>query len=246
MDQITEIKQKIDIIDLIQGYVPLKKSGRNYKGLCPFHSEKTPSFMVSQELQIFKCFGCGESGDIFKFVEKVEGVDFPQALERLAEKAGIKLEKTSYDPNSDKRKSVYELNNIANKLYQYILLKHPAGKKALDYVKNKRKITDEVIAKFGLGYAPDKWDTLYNALTKKGFKIQDIVNAGLIVPRTSGGGFYDKFRGRVMIPLTELDGKVAGFTGRDVVNKDPKYLNSPETPVFHKSSFLFALDKAKV
>ena len=246
MDQINEIKQKLDIVDVINPYVSLTKSGKNYKGVCPFHSENTPSFMVSQDLQLFKCFGCGEGGDIFKFIQKIEGVDFHQSLEILAEKAGVTLEKSSYDKEADNRKVLLEINHLAALFFQFILLKHPLGKPALEYVKKKRKMDDETIRNFGVGYALDSWDTLYRALSKKGDTAKDIVDAGLAVARSNGSGHIDKFRDRIMFPLVDINGKVVGFTGRTISNKEPKYLNTSSTPIFNKSTFLFCMDKAKV
>ncbi len=246
MDNISEIKQKIDIVDLVGSYVQLKKTGRSYKGLCPFHSEGTPSFMVSQELQIYKCFGCGESGDIFKFVEKVEGVDFSSALEQLAQKAGVKLDRAEIDPQAQKKKRLYYINQLTAKFYHYILTQRPEGKVALDYLKEKRKLSDKTIEDFMLGYAPDNWDSLLKFLAKQKVEVPEMLEAGVITARTSGGGYIDKFRGRVMFPFTGIDTKIIGFNGRTVFDRDPKYLNTAETPVFHKGSFLFNLDKARL
>jgi len=246
MDPIDEIKQKLDIVDLVGGYVEIKKAGKNYKGLCPFHSEKTPSMMVSPELQIYKCFGCGEGGDIFNFHQKVEGLDFVQSLEQLAEKTDVKLPKRSIDPERSKKKIIFELNELSAKYYQYLLTEHKVGKKALKYLKDDRGLTDETIEAFNLGYAPDSWDSLYKFLNGKKYKNEDLLAAGLIVKKRSGDGFIDKFRKRIIFPLIGVDGKVVGFTGRALGEGTPKYLNSPETLVFHKSSYLYGLDKSKV
>jgi DNA primase len=246
MDQVSQIKQKLDVVDVISSYISLKKAGRNYRGVCPFHSEKTPSFMVSPELQIFKCFGCGAAGDIFNFVEQIEGVDFPTALEQLAERAGIKLEKHDYDPEAALKKQIYFINELSAKFYHYILLNHPAGKIGLDYLVKQRKLTKETIKEFEIGCAPDNWDSLYKFLLKKGIKTEDMLQAGVIVNKQSGGGFIDKFRGRVMFPLKAVDGKILGFTARTLFNREPKYLNTAETSVFHKTFFLFGLDKNKL
>lgn len=246
-DNVTQIKQKLDIVDVINSYVGLKKSGRNYKALCPFHSEKTPSFMVSQELQIYKCFGCGVAGDIFNFVEAMEGVDFPRALEILADRAGVKLVKSeAYDAQSKIKKQIYEINELATKFYQYVLLKQKAGKKALNYLKKERKLTEETIKEFRLGYAPNSWDTLYKFLSAKKIKPEDMLMAGVIVKKSSGSGYVDKFRGRIVFPLTGIDSRVVGFTGRTIFDREPKYLNTSDTSVFHKSFFLFGLDKSRV
>jgi DNA primase len=247
MDSISQIKQNLDIVDVINSYVPIKKSGKNYKGCCPFHSEKTPSFMVSQDLQIFKCFGCGEGGDMFKFVELMEGVDFPQALEILAEKAGVVLEKKDFDKESQLKKRIYYINDITAKFYNYILTRHSLGKPGLDYFKQKRFLQDTTINEFVLGYAPDTGKVLFDFLIKKGFNEQELLTAGVIVEKFYDGARHlvDKFRGRVIFPLTGIDGKVEGFSGRTVLDRDPKYLNTSETPVFYKSINLFPLDKAK-
>lgn len=246
MDSIDEIKQKLDIVDLVGGYVEIKKAGRNYKGLCPFHSEKTPSFMVSPELQIYKCFGCGEGGDIFTFHQKIEGLDFPQSLEQLAERVGVKLPKRSFDPEKSKKKIIYELNDLTSRYYHYLLTEHKVGKPALKYLKEERGLTDEIIKEFNIGYSPDSWDSLYKFLNSKKYKNENLLSAGLIVNKKSGDGYIDKFRKRIIFPLIGVDGRIVGFTGRALGDGGPKYLNSPETPVFHKSSFLFGLDKAKV
>jgi len=246
-DAATQIKQKLDIVDVIGSYISLKKSGRNYKALCPFHAEKTPSFMVSQELQIYKCFGCGVGGDIFNFVEAIEGVDFPRALEILADKAGVTLVKSKdYDAQNQIKKKIYEINEITTKFYQYILLNHKIGTNALKYLKKERKLSEDSIKAFRLGYAPDSWDALYKFLSKKGFKDEDLVLSGVAVKRSSGNELIDKFRGRVIFPLVDVDNKVLGFTGRTIFDKEPKYLNTGETPVFHKSFFIFGLDKSRL
>lgn len=246
-DNVTKIKNKLNIVDVINSYVTLKKSGRNYKAVCPFHNEKTPSFMVSQELQIYKCFGCGAAGDMFNFVQDIEGVDFPRALEILADKAGVKLEKSeAYDEQNTIKKKIYEINDLSAKFYQYILLKQKAGAKALKYLKKERKIDDSSIKDFRLGYAPNSWDTLSKFLRSKGYKDQDLILSGVAVKRSSGSSVIDKFRGRIIFPLIGVDGKVLGFTGRTIFDRNPKYLNTGETPVFHKSYFLYGLDKGKV
>ncbi len=246
-DSVTQIKQKLDIVDVINSYVSLKKSGRNYKSVCPFHSEKTPSFMVSQELQIYKCFGCGAAGDMFNFIEAIEGVDFPRALEILAERSGVKLIKSeAYDEQSQIKRKIYSINELTTKFYQYILLKEKAGKVALKYLEKDRGLSEKTIKDFKIGYAPNTWETLRKFLHSKGYKDEEMVSAGVIVKRNEGDGFIDKFRGRVVFPLIDVGGKVVGFTGRTIFNHDPKYLNTSDTPVFHKSFFLFGLDRSRV
>lgn len=246
MDHIDEIKQKIDIVDLVSGYIEIKKAGRNYKGVCPFHAEKTPSLMVSPELGIYKCFGCGEGGDIFNFHQKIEGLDFSQSLEQLAERAGVKLPEKAVDPEKTKKKILFKLNELSAKFYHYLLTEHKVGNQALKYVKDKRGLSMQTIGEFNVGYSPDSWDSLYKFLKSRNFKDEDMLAAGLIVKRKSGEGYIDKFRKRVMFPFVDISGNVVGFTGRVLDDGQPKYLNTAETLVFHKSSFLFGLDKAKV
>ncbi len=244
MDQIAQIKQNLDVVSVVGGYVALKKSGKNYKGLCPFHSENTPSFMVSPELQIYKCFGCGEAGDIFQFIQKVDGVDFPTALQSLADKAGIKLEKQRIDPEAHLKKQIAEVNEMAGRFYNYLLTKHSLGHPGLEYFKKKRGLTDETIRVFGLGYAPNLPDALFKFLGKKDYSLDLLLKAGLVINKD--GHLTDKFRGRVMFPLKGVDGKILGFTGRTIFNYDPKYLNTAETPLYHKSLVVFALDVTKL
>lgn len=246
MDAVSEIKQHLDIVTVVSSYVALKKSGRNYKGVCPFHSENTPSFMVSPELQIYKCFGCNAAGDMFNFIQQIEGVDFPQALELLADRAGIKIERNNYETEeSALRKRIYYINEITARFYNYILTNHAGGKIGRDYIKDKRKLTDVTINDFLIGYAPDLYDALINFLMKKGISIQEMLTAGVVAEREQGK-IVDKFRGRVVFPFMGTDGKIVGFAGRTVLDRDPKYLNTSETLVFHKSRFIFGLDKARI
>lgn len=246
MDTVSQIKQNLDITDVVASYLSLKKAGKNYKALCPFHSEDTPSFMVSPELQIFKCFGCGEAGDIFTFVEKMEGVEFNRALEILAEKAGVKIERQQYDPNYKKKAKVFSINEAAAEFYHKLLVKHEAGKKAMSYLKKNRELDMRTVKAFKLGYAPNNWDILYHFLHKQGYTDEDLVLSGAVVRKRSEQGFIDKFRGRIIFPFIDVSGKIVGFGGRDVVGREPKYLNTQETLVFNKSAFLYGLDKAKV
>ncbi len=246
MDSIEQVKRATNIADIIGSYLELKKAGRNYKGVCPFHSEKSASFMVSTELQIYKCFGCNKAGDVFSFIQEIEGVDFPEALQKLADRAGIKIEKTHQDPNKAKKSVIFEINHLAAELYHYILLKHPLGKEALKYVKGVRKLTDQTIKDFKIGYAPRAWDVLFNALSKKKYSVQDMLAAGVIVQRSNSTGFIDRFYDRVMFPLMDIDGKILGFTGRTPSGAEPKYLNTSETLAFHKSDYIYALDKARI
>jgi len=246
-DQLEEIKRKIDIVELINSYVPLKKAGRNFKALCPFHSEKTPSFMVSPERQIWHCFGqCGIGGDVFGFLMKIENLDFGEAVRELAKRAGVKL--TRYQPSEGERSKqlLYEINHLATEYYHFLLLNHPSGKKALDYILG-RGISKSSLQLFKLGFAPDAWRSLQAYLVgKKGYKVQDLERVGLVI-KTEKGDFYDRFRGRLMFPLKDYHGNVRGFAGRllDPEVKEAKYVNTPETFIYHKSELLFGLSEAK-
>jgi len=248
MDDTEEIKKRIDIVELINGYVPLKKAGVNYKALCPFHKEDTPSFMVSPEKQIWHCFGCSEGGDIFTFVQKMEGLDFPDALKMLADKAGVKLKRIDAKLGRQKTK-LSDINEDAASLYHQVLLKTGAGSKAHKYLKNRR-ISDQTIRDFQIGYAPDKWEFTINALTsKKNYKPEDIERAGLIIKsiKRSKSPHYDRFRGRIMFPIRNIAGTVVGFSGR-ILNPDAdtaKYINTPDTPIYNKSQIIFGLDRAR-
>jgi len=250
MDQVEEIKQRIDIVDLISSYVELKKAGANHKALCPFHSEKTPSFMVSQDKGIYKCFGCGESGDIFTFIEKMEGVDFPEALKILAERAGVKLERID-KKFYDQKRVLYEINNKAGDVFHHILVKTKVGKKALDYLVS-RDVAQKTIQDFKIGYAVQNFEFLSNYLFKKGFEQKDIIASGLSLlrerRRPNSISIYDRFRGRIMFPLYNPAGNIIAFSGRLLKEEEGqggKYINTPETPIFSKSRAVFALDKAK-
>ncbi|MBI2600497.1 DNA primase [Candidatus Daviesbacteria bacterium] len=242
MDEIELIKQKLNIVDLIQEYLPLKKSGVNFKANCPFHTEKTPSFMVSPERQIWHCFGgCQKGGDIFKFLMEKEGLEFKDALEILAKKAGVSL-KRKKTGKKDFRDRLFEANLKAQELFGYILNKHPLGKNALDYLK-KRGLKKESIEKFGIGYAPNSWDTLTKFLLKRGFSISEIINSGLGV--ASKDFCYDRFRARITFPLIDQKDRLIGFSGRVLYPQEPKYINTPQTPIFDKSSYLFGINLSK-
>lgn len=245
-DQVEEVKRKIDIVGLISSFVPLKKAGKNFKGVCPFHTEKTPSFMVSPELQIFKCFGCGESGDIFTFIQKMEGLEFYDALKLLGERAGVKIQARSPSQEGGRKKRLFEINDLASRYFNYLLTEHSVGKKALDYLYN-RGLKKETVKEFNLGYAPNSWSSLGDFLVKKGYTLEDLVASGLASKKTQGQGFYDSFRGRVMFPLRDVQGRTIGFTGRQLEKSDksPKYINTPETLIFKKGNFLYGLDLAK-
>lgn len=241
MDDVEAIKQKINIVDLISEYLPLKKAGVNFKTLCPFHNEKTASFVVSPERQIWHCFSCQKGGDMFTFLIEKEGMEFKEALEMLAKKAGVTLQKRS-DDKKDFRDRLFEINLKAQEFFHYILTKHDLGKKALEYLKG-RGINQETIEQFGVGYAPNSWESLTKFLLKRGFTHQEIIDSGLGVASKSGS--YDRFRGRITFPLIDGKGKLRGFSGRVLLPAEPKYINTPQTAIFDKSNFLFGLNLAK-
>jgi DNA primase len=237
MDEVEEIKRRIDIVDLISSYLTLKKAGANYRALCPFHNEKTPSLMVSPEKQIFKCFGCNEGGDVFSFVMKMENLEFREALEMLAERAGVKLKARrplSPEEKPDKKSRLFKINALSAQVFHKILTAHPAGKSALEYLK-KRKLSNQTIKDFLIGYAPSN-KVLAPFLKKRGFTEQEIQNAG----------GPDRFYKRIIFPIRDIMGNCLGFTGRVLDPKqEPKYLNTPETIIFHKGRILFNLEKAR-
>lgn len=247
MDQVEEVKKKTDMVTLVGEYVELKKAGRNFKGLCPFHHEKTPSFMVNEELQIFKCFGCGKGGDALTFLMEIEGLEFGEALTKLAERVGVKLVYQDRGEKRGEKEELLKIHLLAQEYYHYLLQKHEVGKWAREYLK-ERKINEKLIENFGLGFSPTGWDGLTRFLRdKKGFSEKAIEKSGLGI--RGKRGVYDRFRGRLMFPLLDSGGKVVGFSGRvlpDLARKDePKYINSPETAIYHKSEMLFGLTQAK-
>lgn len=246
MGDIDEIKQRIDIIELISDYVTLQKAGRNFKALCPFHHEKHPSFFVFPEKQTWHCFGaCGTGGDVFSFTMKKEGIDFSEALQLLASRAGITLnqDKTSNDKVEDKkRQKLLQINEAASEYYHGLLLNSTAGENARNYL-NKRNISMKTAKEFHLGFSLDSWDALTNILTSKGFEEKDLKDAGLVVERETGGS-YDRFRNHIMFPIHNIQGQVTGFGARAMDESSPKYINSPQTLVFDKSNSIYGIDKA--
>jgi DNA primase len=242
-NQIEEVKNKTDIVSLISEYIEVKKAGRNYKANCPFHGEKTPSFMITPELQMYKCFGCGRHGDCFTFIEEHEGMEFSEALKYLAEKAGVKLVLVKNEGTSEREK-IIEINKSVLNFYNYALHDHPQGKKILEYLKNDRGLNDESINFFKLGYSPENYDALNKYLTtKKKFKLQDLLKSGNLVGRG-----IDRFRGRVIFPLFDHRENCIGFAGRILPwqNQDTaKYINSPDTEAYHKSKVLYGLNVTK-
>lgn len=242
MTDLDLIKSKVDIVELIGQYLPLKKAGRNYKGLCPFHSEKTPSFMVSPDKQIWHCFGCGVGGDAFRFLMEKEGLDFTEALAQLAEKAGVQLQSRPTGEWGSKN-LLFNINELAAKFFEKALAESTQGRQALNYLVS-RGLSRETAKTFRIGYAPAGWDYLVKFLERRGYKLDDIEKAGLAVRRAKG--LSDKFHHRLMFPITNASGKVVGFTGRVLNPEDqPKYLNSPETAIFSKGRILYGLSVTK-
>ncbi len=240
-----EIRNRIDIVALISEYVPLKKSGKGHKGLCPFHQEKTPSFMVDSQKQIFHCFGCGEGGNIYTFIMKTEKLNFPEAVKLLANKAGVQL--PVYEKQDSKKieekELIFRLNRITADYYQKNLFS-PQGKRALNYLL-KRNFSEEIIKKFHLGYALPGFEYLVNFLTSKKIGQTGLLKAGLTFRSTKTGKILDYFRDRIIFPIFNLQGKIIAFGGRVMDDKLPKYLNSPETPVYYKAKNLYGLFQAK-
>jgi DNA primase len=245
MSDIDDVKSRLNIADIIGDRVTLKKAGRNLKGLCPFHNEKTPSFMVSPERQTFHCFGCGKGGSVIDFVMEYEHVDFGEALETLAEKAGVKLDRRMQDtPEAKLKTRILEANHLASEYYHFLLTKHRLGEKARNYLA-ERGVSEKTAKTFMLGYSPNSWDGLLKFLRKKGYDEGLLATAGLIIKSARGG--YDRFRGRVMFALRDHRGNVVGFSGRllDKNAKEAKYINTSETPVYIKGNMLYGLDVTK-
>ena len=243
---IEEVRQKNDIVDVISGYVRMKKKGANYVGLCPFHNEKTGSFMVSQNKQIYKCFGCGAGGNVFSFVMQYENYTFGEAMKTLAERAGVKLPEAEYDEKTkqqiSRRARMLQLNKDAAN-YFYIQLRAPQGETGMKYFKN-RELSEETMKNFALGYANIKSNDLVQYLKSKGYQDREIIDAGL-ASHHEKYGTSDKFWNRVMFPIQDVNHRVIGFGGRVIGDGEPKYLNSPETEIFDKSRNLYGLNHAR-
>lgn len=243
-ETIDRIIQSSDIVDVISEFVPLKRTGREYSGVCPFHNDKGPSLSVSQDKQLYHCFGCGASGNVVSFIMQIRNMDYVDAIRYLAERSNIKIEEKEYNPEEKKREdikeAIYEINILVARKFFANLYKND---NALEYFKN-RGIDDKTLKRFGLGYSTPEWDDLYRFLKSKNYSDELILQAGLVIPKKKTTGYYDRFRNRVMFPVFDVKGRVIGFGGRVMDDSKPKYLNSPETPVFEKGTNLYGLNFA--
>lgn len=236
-----EIRSRVDIVDIVSSHLTLKRAGQSYKGLCPFHEEKTPSFNVIPSKQLYYCFGCHASGDVFKFVMEMEKLTFPEAMKRLADRAGIRYEPRASSPAEvTERERQHLLHREAARFFHENLLKSPAAQHARNYLA-QRGVSAEAIAKFQLGYALDSWEAAGTFLQRRAFKLTEIVRSGLVIERESGTGAYDRFRNRLMFPIHDAQGKVIAFGGRTLGADDAKYINSPENLLFTKGQTLYGL-----
>ena len=252
-DVIQQIRERADIVETVSAYLRLDKAGQNFKGLCPFHSEKTPSFTVSPSRQMFHCFGCGTGGDIFSFVMKIDGESFTSTVRQLADRVGVHVPSVDNRQEGDKaaqrRETLLQLNEAVATFFEMSLWHDSLGKQGMEYL-HARGIQEETIRTFRLGFARPSWDALAEAMRSKGWTDNDLVDAGVAVSRESQDGkqrtgVYDRFRDRIIFPIFDMQSRVIGFGGRVLDDTQPKYLNSPETMLFHKSRQLYALEKAK-
>jgi DNA primase len=246
-EKVSEIRDRANILEVVSDYVSLKKVGKNYKGLCPFHSEKTPSFMINEEKQIFHCFGCGEGGNVFTFLMKVAHLSFPQALEELAKRYGVRLSPRESSPAQKKemakRESLFQINQITSEYFHDLLIRRKEGEEARRYL-SKRGIEDEIIKEYRLGHSVDRWDGLVRHLREKRAPLELAWELGLIFPKKREG-WYDAFRGRMIFPIFDLHNRVVGFGGRLIREGEPKYYNSPESSIYHKGEILYGLQVAR-
>ncbi|MGK7900728.1 MAG: DNA primase [Hormoscilla sp.] len=251
-DTIEEVKQHVDIVDVISQRVVLRKRGKDFVGLCPFHEEKSPSFTVSPTKQFYHCFGCSASGNAITFLMELDKRSFSDVVLDLARSHQLQIKTMAPEERQELQRQItlqeqlYQVLALASSFYQHALNKSGVGEMALDYLKSHRQLSTQTIQQFQLGYAPPGWETLYNYLVEfKGYSVKLVELAGLILPRKNASGYYDRFRDRLIIPIRDIQGRIVGFGGRTLGDDKPKYLNSPETPVFDKGKTLFALDRAK-
>ncbi len=241
---IDDLISRTDIVDLIDGFVPLRKAGSNYQALCPFHDEKSPSFTVTQDKQFYHCFGCGANGTAISFLMEYNRMEFVEAVEELAARAGLEIPRQAGHASKDNSLSeLYELLELVTQFYCRQLREHPQAQRAVEYLKH-RNLSAELAGRFELGYATPGWDNLISALGKSDAAQQRLARAGMIIQRDKGG-YYDRFRDRIMFPIRDQRGRVIGFGGRVIDDGEPKYLNSPETPIYHKGNELYGLYQAR-
>ena len=243
---INQIQDRTDIAEVISGYIPLKRAGRNFRALCPFHHEKTPSFMVSADRQIYHCFGCGEGGNVFKFLMRYERMEFQEAVRHLAKKAGVELPEINSQVNAAQKNLTSQIcnaNELATEFYHQNLMKGPQAQGARAYL-IKRGLKEPAVVKFKLGFAAEGWDGLINYLRTRNISLGIMEKAGLIIPK-SGGGYYDRFRSRIIFPILDIRNRVLAFGGRVMDEAMPKYMNSPESPVYIKGDNLYGLNFTK-
>ncbi|EKE18820.1 MAG: hypothetical protein ACD_9C00221G0001 [uncultured bacterium] len=246
-NNVEEIKSRLNIVDIVGEYVRLNKAGSHWKGLCPFHHEKSPSFMVNEEKQIFHCFGCAKGGDVFSFVQEIESMEFREVLKILAEKAGVQLEEYKGGQPKDNKKRLLEALELATKFYETQLWKGVGKGKIMQYL-HERGINDDSIREFRLGYAPGGWDNILKFLSERGYSLNEIEKTGLLVKKENGAGMYDRFRDRIMFPIMDIMGNVIGYSARVAPGGDEsqaKYVNTPETIVYHKGKALYGLSLSK-
>lgn len=246
---INEIKDKTDILDLVSEYVKLEKRGRNYIGLCPFHDEKTPSFTVSEDKQICHCFGCKKGGNVFQFTQEIKDISFVEAVKELGDRVNVAVDIEATQSNSNVQIAsddlqMIEMHELIQEFYYYALTKTVEGEQALTYLQ-ERGFTDALIKERGIGFAPDSSHFCHDFLHKKGYDIELAYEAGLLSRNEENFSYYDRFRNRIMFPLKNAQGRIVGYSGRTYTGQEPKYLNSPETPIFQKRKLLYNLDKAR-
>jgi DNA primase len=246
-EKVSEIRDRASILEVVSDYINLKKAGKNYKGLCPFHSEKTPSFMVNEEKQIFHCFGCGAGGDVFTFLMKVGNFAFPQAVEELAKRYGVRLPSRELSPAKKKemakREILFQINQITSEYFHDLLYRQREGEEGRRYL-SQRGLSEKIIKEHRLGYSLERWDGLVQHLQEKKVSLELAWELGLIFPKKREG-WYDAFRGRILFPIFDLHQRVVGFGGRLIREGEPKYLNSPESSIYHKGEILYGLQAAK-
>lgn len=243
---IEQVRAGNPIVDVVGSYVPLTRKQNNYWACCPFHEEKTPSFSVSPDKEFFYCFGCHAGGDVFQFVQKIENISFPESVEKLAQRIGLEIPKADLSPaereREEERQRLYEICDLAADYFHNCLTKTRMGAVGIEYFK-KRGLSAQTIVDFKLGFAPPQWDRLYRDFRERGYREKDLIKSGLCL--TKNGKTYDRFRGRCMFPIRDDKGRVVAFGGRIVEEGEPKYLNSPESPIFHKGDLLFAMERAR-